>query len=178
MYETLDSIRKNWGWFLALGIFLLLAGILAVGSSVFTTLFTVTFLGALLLIAGIVEVVSSFWAGRWGAFFLTLFSGLLYLVVGALIFWHPAAAAAALTLLMALLFIVLGIAKIVGSLISRFPHWGWVLFSGVISLILGGLILAQWPQSGLWVIGLFVGIDLIFYGWAWILMAFRAKNLP
>lgn len=178
MYNTLDSIRKNWGWFFVFGLFLLLTGILAIGSSVFTTLFTVAFLGVLLLVAGIVKVVYAFWARKWGGFFLQLFSGLLYLVTGALIFSNPAAAATALTLLMSVLFIVSGIAKIIGAIATRFPDWGWIVVSGIISLILGGLILAQWPYSGLWVIGLFVGIDLIFFGWTWVMMALKAKNLP
>ncbi|MCB1114064.1 MAG: HdeD family acid-resistance protein [Chlamydiia bacterium] len=178
MRDTLETIHKNWGWFLASGIFLLVIGILAIGSSVFTTLFTMAFLGALLLIAGAIKTIYAFWAKDWSGFFLQLVGGLLYLFVGALIYWNPAKTAVALTLLMAIVFIISGAAKIIGSLIHRFPDWGWVFFSGLISLVLGGLILSEWPVSGLWIIGLFVGIDLIFYGWAWIIMALKAKNLP
>lgn len=178
MFDSLESVRKNWGWFLASGIGLVLVGLLAIGSSVFTTLFTVSFLGVLLAVAGIIEIVYAFWARRWGGFFVQLVMGVLYTLTGLLILWNPGAAAVALTLLMAIMFIVSGIAKIVGSLMGRFPHWGWVLVSGIISVLLGGLILGEWPYSGLWVIGLFVGIDLIFYGWAWILLALGAKDSP
>lgn len=178
MRDNLEEVRNHWGWFLASGIFLLLIGILALYSSIFTTLFTMAFLGSLLVIAGIVKIVYSFWGRDWGGFFFSLVTGLLYLVIGALVLWHPAKAAIALTLLMAILFVVSGIAKIVGSSFLRFEQWGWVLLSGIISLILGALILSEWPVSGLWVIGLFVGIDLIFLGWTWIILAFSAKRLP
>ncbi len=59
----------------------------------------------------------------------------------------------------------------------RFPHWGWVLFNGIITLILGIIIWRQWPVSGLWVIGLFIGIDLIISGWAWIMLSFAARQM-
>ena len=178
MNDTLEEVRNNRGWFLGLGVLLLLLGILALGSTVFTTLFTVAFLGSLLLVSGIVKVVYSFWARRWGGFFASLVTGLLYLVTGALILWQPGPAAVALTLLIAILFLVSGIAKILGSLTLRFQEWGWVLFSGVVSLVLGGLLIAAWPLSGLWAIGVFVGIDLIVLGWTWIILAMGAKRLP
>lgn len=176
MHDAVETIRKNWGWFLASGIALILIGILAIGSSIFTTLFTVAFLGVILLIAGAIEIVYAFWAHRWGGFFLQLFTGLLYLVTGALLLWHPAAAAIGITLFMALMFIVSGLAKMAGSLVYRFHDWIWIFISGIISVILGAMILAEWPQSGLWIIGLFVGIDLIFHGWAWVLLALGAKK--
>ena len=136
MFDAIESVRKNWGWFLASGIALIIIGLLAIGSSVYTTLFTMSFLGALLAIAGFIGVVYAFWARKWGGFFGQLIMGLLYLLTGALILWNPAAAAVALTLLMAVLFIISGIAKIVGSVTMRFHQWGWVLVSGLISLLL------------------------------------------
>jgi uncharacterized membrane protein HdeD (DUF308 family) len=178
MGDAIEEIRKNWGWFLASGILLLVLGFLALGSTTFTTLFTVSFLGMLCSIAGVVKVIYSFWARKWGGFFASFVTGLLYLVTGALILWRPAEAAAALTLLIAVLFIVSGVAKLLGSIIMRFAEWGWVFFSGLVSLLLGVLLLAEWPVSGLWAIGIFVGIDLIFLGWTWVILAFGAKRLP
>lgn len=177
MYETLKTIKDNWGWFLASGIFLLLMGLFAISSSVYTTLFTTAFLGSILLITGLVGAFYAFWAKDWGGFFLQLITALLYAAVGALLLFRPERAAIALTLLMALTFIVSGLAKVIGSLLHRFTGWGWVLVSGLISLLLGGLILNDWPESGLWVIGLFLGIDLVFYGWTWILMSLKARSL-
>ena len=68
--------------------------------------------------------------------------------------------------------------RIVGSLVERFPHWGWIFAGGVLNLVLGLMIWQQWPVSGFWVIGLFVGIDMIFNGWTWIMLALRLKQLP
>lgn len=178
MRDIVEVIRKDWGWFLAFGIFLVLLGSLAVGSATFTTLFTVTFLGALLLIAGVTKVIHSLWARKSDNFGFSLLTGLLYGVTGGLILWNPATSAIALTLLIATLFIVSGIAKMLGSALIRFSEWGWVFFSGLVSLVLGGLILAEWPVSGLWVIGLFVGIDLIIGGWAWIITSLTARRFP
>lgn len=70
-----------------------------------------------------------------------------------------------------------GLFRIIGSLAYRFPHWGWVLVGGVINLVLGIMIWQQWPEAAFWVIGLFVGIDLIFTGWTWVMLALGIKNL-
>ncbi|MGC8642883.1 MAG: HdeD family acid-resistance protein, partial [Isosphaeraceae bacterium] len=80
--------------------------------------------------------------------------------------------------LLACALMVGGVCRIVGSLVHRFPHWGWICAGGVLNLILGTLIWQQWPLSGFWVIGLFVGIDMIFNGWTWIMLALRLKQLP
>ena len=141
MRDIIEEKRNDWGWFLAFGIFLIVLGFLALGASVFTTLFTVAFLGALLFIAGVGKVIYAFWARKTDNFFLTLIAGIVYVVTGGLILWNPGTAAIALTLLMAMLFIISGVAKMLGSATWRFPYWGWTFFSGVVSLVLGGLIL-------------------------------------
>jgi uncharacterized membrane protein HdeD (DUF308 family) len=110
-----------------------------------------------------------------------LLMGLLYVVVGFLFLNRPVSALEALTLLLACALIVGGIFRIIGSLMYRFPHWGWICMGGVLNLILGLLIWGIWEQSpfqSLWVIGLFVGIDMIFNGCTWIMLALRLKQLP
>ncbi len=172
-----QTFKKNWGWFFALGLFLVVLGVLAAGASVFTTLFSVVLLGVLLLIGGAAKVGYAFWLRRWTGFVPTLLAGILYLVVGGYTVIHPAASAVALTLLLAVLFLISGIFRVVSSLMLRFQDWGWVFLSGLISIALGAMILAEWPGSGLWVLGLFVGIDLIFAGWTWIFLSLGARNL-
>jgi uncharacterized membrane protein HdeD (DUF308 family) len=81
-----------------------------------------------------------------------------------------------LTLIMAIYFMVIGILRIISALAMRFPSWGWVLFSGVITFILGIMIKSQWPATGLWVIGLFIGIDMIFSGWSYVMLSMAAKK--
>ena len=107
-----------------------------------------------------------------------LLMGVLYIVVGLLFLNRPVSALEALTLLLACSLMVSGVFRIVGSLLDRFPHWGWIFFGGVLNLVLGLMIWQQWPVSGFWVIGLFVGIDMIFNGWTWIMLALRLKQLP
>ncbi len=141
------------------------------GASVFTTMLSVVLLGALLVVGGIAKIVYAIWLRRWTGFIPTLLVGILYGVVGTYTLLHPAASAIALTLLIAILFLISGVFRVVSSLMLQFQNWGWVLFSGLISICLGGMILAEWPQSGLWVLGLFVGIDLIFAGWTWIFLS-------
>lgn len=174
----LQELHRHWGWWLALGLILICLGTLALGWSVLVTLVSVIFFGWILLIAGVMEAIQAFRQRRWSGFFLHLLNGILAVVVGLLLLINPGAGALVLTLLLAMFFIVAGIFRIVAALHLRFPTWGWHLVSGCVTLILGILIWAQWPVSGLWVIGLFVGIDLIFSGWSRIMLALAARNLP
>jgi uncharacterized membrane protein HdeD (DUF308 family) len=173
-----DELRKKWGWFLALGIVLIVGGTVAIGMSCLTTVFSVMLLGWLMIVGGILEAVHAFSCKGWGGFFIDLLTGLLYVVVGFMCVANPGATAVALTLLIAMFLIFGGIFRSVVALIMRYPNWGWVLLHGIINLLLGVMIWRQWPLSGLWVIGLFVGIDMIFNGWSLVMLSLAAKNLP
>lgn len=172
------ALRRNWGWLLALGICLLILGIIAVLDSVLTTVVSMVFFGYILIVAGIIEAVQTFRHRDCGHLFLHALNAVLAIVVGALLLWKPLAGAMVMTLLLAMYFCVAGIFRIVVSFSVRVTGWGWTCLSGVVTLILGILIWAQWPVSGLWVIGLFVGIELIVAGWAQIMTAFAARTLP
>jgi uncharacterized membrane protein HdeD (DUF308 family) len=161
----------NWGWFLAFGIVLVLLGIAAVVRSVTATVASMLFFGWLLVFAGVAEFVTAFMVGKWTGFFLHLLAALLFGVTGVLMLMRPVISAEAVTLLMSVFFLCGGLYQLVASLWTHLPGWGWQALSGAIASIMGILIMAQWPVSGLWVIGLFVGIDLILYGSAWIAMA-------
>jgi uncharacterized membrane protein HdeD (DUF308 family) len=178
VYAGLDAVRRNWGWFLVLGIIIVLAGIVAISSAVIATLAGVVILGTLALIGAGAQLVAAIFSRRWGGFFLHVLIGLLYLVMGFLIIQHPLAAAAGLTLLLALAFLVGGLFRIIFALSERFPNWGWVLLNGIITLVLGILIWRHWPEDALWVIGLFIGIDLLFNGWSLVMLGLAAKSLP
>jgi uncharacterized membrane protein HdeD (DUF308 family) len=91
---------------------------------------------------------------------------------------NPGAGALVLTLILAVFFMVAGLFRIMAALTMRFPQWGWLLVSGIVTLLLGLLIWRQWPVSGLWVIGLFIGIDMIFCGWSWVMAALAARRSP
>lgn len=169
------ALRDNWAWFLAFGILLVVLGTMAIGAATLTTFISIFLIGLLLLAGGIAKVVYAFWAKDWGGFFISLLVGLLYAVTGGIFLGKPIQSAAALTLLIGSLFVVSGSFKIVSSIVARFPHWGWLLFSGIISLTLGILVLSEWPQASLWIIGLFVGIDMIIYGWTWVILSISAR---
>ncbi|MDG2304030.1 MAG: HdeD family acid-resistance protein [Candidatus Binatia bacterium] len=174
----LANLKKNWGWYLALGIVLIVLGTIAISSSLLMTIASIVLLGWLMVFGGLAEAIHAFWRKDWGGFFLDLLGGVLYFVVGGMLLANPAASAVALTLIIAMFLIIGGIFRIVAALAGKPPHWGWVLLSGGMSLALGLMIWAEWPVSGLWVIGLFVGIEMLFNGWSLVMLSLSAKNLP
>ena len=174
----LENLRKRWGWFLALGILLIVLGTVALGSSVFMTLATMVFVGWLLIVGGVLEAAHACLCKGWGGFFIDLLTGILYVVVGFMVVANPGSAAVALTLLIAMFLIFGGIFRIVTAAIIRFPNWVWLLLHGAVNLVLGIAIWRQWPLSGLWVIGLFVGIDMLLNGWSLVMLGLAAKRIP
>lgn len=178
----LQKISKNWMPFLFLGLTLVILGFLAIGSSFFVTMLTVALIGVFLMVGGILQLINAFYTGRWSGFLLNVVLGILYMVVGFMLLDAPMLNAITLTFLLASFFIVIGLFRIIGALTTRFPGWGWSLLNGMVTFLLGVLIYKHWPSSGLWVIGLFVGIEMVFAGWYWIMFASglraynRAKN--
>jgi uncharacterized membrane protein HdeD (DUF308 family) len=174
----LEALRGNWFWFVLLGIALIVLGFVALGSVVIASLATAVTIGMLILLGGITETIGAFWCRGWSGFFLHLLAGVLSIVVGLLFIRAPLNALLALTMLVACLLMVGGIFQIVGALTYRFGGWGWALAGGVIDLILGIMIWQEWPASALWVIGLFVGISLVFRGVHWIAIGMTLRKLP
>ena len=122
-----------------------------------------------MLIAGVAEVISAFQIKTWGKFLFWLLLGVLYIVAGFVTFENPLLAAALLTLLLAFSLIASGIMRIVLAFgMKDGAPWIWVALSGAITLLLGLVILSHWPVSGLYILGLFLGIDLVIAGAGWI----------
>jgi len=174
----LDVLRGEWIWFVLLGVALVLLGGVALGSVVVASLAVAVVIGALILVGGVAETLGAFWCRGWSGFFLHLLSGVLSIVVGLLFLKTPAGALEALTLLMAGFLLVGGIFKVVAAASYRFAAWGWPMFSGLIDVALGGLILADWPKSAFWVLGMFLGINLVFRGINWIGLGLALRSLP
>jgi uncharacterized membrane protein HdeD (DUF308 family) len=170
-YDELASLRRQRWLFFALGLASVIVGLLAISFAFIATMTKVIVFGILLLIAGTTEVIHAFMARNGRGFALHLLSAALYLLVGLFMIEDPVRAAAVLTLLLAASFLVGGVLRIIFSLGANFPGWPWVLLNGVVDLVLGALIWSEWPESSLWVIGLFVGIDLLFHGWSWMGLA-------
>lgn len=173
-----EQIKKNRSWFLVLGILLVALGTLALFYTFTTTLVSVIYIGFLLTFSGILEGIKSFKVSEWSSFFLHAFLAILYSVVGIYIILYPAVNAVALTLLLGIFLVVSGMFKIVFSFATKVINKNWILFNGIITLVLGFLILAEWPYSGIWVLGTFLAIDLIFTGWSWIMLSMMVKRLP
>jgi uncharacterized membrane protein HdeD (DUF308 family) len=165
------EIAQYWAWFLAFGLGLFALGIAAVVRSVTATIVSMLFFGWLLVLASGIEIAQAVMVGHWAGLFLHLLAAILFGVAGLTIVARPLIGAEVMTLFMSMFFMVGGLFQLVASVALALPGWGWHAADGLITFVLGVLVLAQWPASGLWVIGLFVGIDLIFYGCAWIALA-------
>jgi uncharacterized membrane protein HdeD (DUF308 family) len=175
--HELEVIQGNWGWVLGLGIVLIVVGTAAIAAPWVASVASAVAVGVLLLMGGSAQLVGAFWTRDWSGFFLSLLIGVVYAVLGLMFLRAPGDALLVLTLLLACGLMVGGLFRIIGTLMYRFPHWGWPLVGGIINLLLGVYIYSFWPIDSLIVIGLFVGIDLIFTGWTWVMLAFAIKNL-
>jgi uncharacterized membrane protein HdeD (DUF308 family) len=172
----IEEVRAHRTWFLCLGVALIIIGTIAIGSAELMTMVSVILLGWLLIFAGLFEVVHGFARRAWGGFFINLMGGLLYAVTGLLMVSHPGIAAVTLTLMIAMVLIVAGTFRIFVAFTTPIHHRGWLILNGVISLFLGFCIMSSWPVSGLWVIGLFIGIDMIFDGWTEVMLAWSSGS--
>jgi uncharacterized membrane protein HdeD (DUF308 family) len=171
------EIAHYWGWFLALGICVVILGIAAIVRSMVATVASMLFFGWLLVLAAGIEIAQAVLVGHWAGFFQHLLAAILFGIVGLLLVMRPLKSAEVLTLFIGLFFLVGGLFQIIAPIAVALPGWGWQVADGLITLLLGVLVLAEWPASGLWVIGLFIGIDLIFYGGAWIALALGLRNM-
>jgi uncharacterized membrane protein HdeD (DUF308 family) len=145
---------------------------------VVSTLATVTVLGALILVAGAAEAVGAFWCREWSGFFLAVLSGTLGVVIGLMLLANPIRGGITLTILLASFLFVGGIFRAVAALAHRVEGWVWLLASGVIDIALGVLIWRELPASGLTIIGLLVGISILFRGVWWLMLGFALRRIP
>jgi uncharacterized membrane protein HdeD (DUF308 family) len=174
--DELATRRRLWWQILILGLVSIVIGILAISSTFVATMASVVVFGVLLMIAGFSEVIHALMVRSGKGFALHLLAAALYLIVGLVMLEDPVRAATVLTLLIAASFFVGGLLRILFSVVLRFPAWPWVLLHGVIDMFLGVVILSGWPESSLWVIGLFVGIDLLFHGLSWVTLGLALRN--
>jgi len=176
--EGVRALRAKWGWIVALGIIFMIAGVIALGSVVMSTVTSVLIIGIMMVMAGVAEIITAFSVKDWGRFAIWVLLGLLYVAAGILCFYRPFEAAAIITLM-------LGIALIIGGVVRGFlawsvreagKPWGWVAVSALITLLLGLMIVAKWPYSSAYTLGIFLGIDLIFIGSGWITIGLALKK--
>ncbi|MCP8939036.1 HdeD family acid-resistance protein [Alsobacter sp. SYSU M60028] len=173
----IGTLRAKWGWLVALGVLMALCGLFALGNAVLATFTVVIFAGAAMIVSGIGEIIHGFAVKTWSKFFLWVLVGLLYVVAGIVTVSMPLVSAVVLTLFVGAALIASGIVHIVLAFqMKEGAPWGWVALSGVVTLLLGVMILAGWPVSGLTVLGVFLGIDLLFTGASWIAVGLALRK--
>lgn len=173
-----DTVRDNWGWFLALGIVFVIGGLFAIALPLVSSLAVGVFLAVILAIAGVVQIVHAFRIKAWGGFLLELLLGIAVLLGGIAMYVLPVFAALAITIVVAASFLAKGVFQILLAFRLR-PRdgWGWILAAGIVALVVGVAILAQYPFSGLWVPGVLAGVSLIFTGWSYVALGLGARQL-
>ncbi|MFB2562249.1 HdeD family acid-resistance protein [Rhizobium sp. IMFF44] len=171
MVDILDEVppsamRDKWGWFVGLGILLLICGGIALGNLFIATVASVYYVGMLMLIGGIVHLAHAFQVRSWEHILFWVLSGLLYTVAGILAFANPLLASEALTLFLAIALLIAGTFRVwVGRKLKPERGWIWIVISGLATAVAGIAIAVGWPANSLWILGLFLAFDLIFQGW-------------
>jgi uncharacterized membrane protein HdeD (DUF308 family) len=172
------QVASKWGWFVALGLVLILAGVFALGDVVAVTLVSVIFIGAMLLVGGIFQIVQAFMTKQWSGFLLNLFVGLLYVIGGFLIMQEPVHGSFIITLLLLAAILMGGITRIMIALRHReLSGWWLMLLGGIISVILAIILYASLPWSGLWVLGTLIAIELLIHGFTWLQVGLSLRQL-
>lgn len=176
--DGVRALRAKWGWIVALGVIFMIAGVIALGSVMMATLSAIYVIGIMMIMAGVTEIITAFNVKDWGKFALWMLLGLLYVAAGIICFFRPFEAVAIVTLM-------LGFALIIGGVVRGFlawsvreagKPWGWVALSALITLLLGLIIVAKWPYSSAYTLGIFLGVDLIFIGSSWLMIGLALKK--
>ncbi|HET9539825.1 MAG TPA: DUF308 domain-containing protein [Candidatus Limnocylindria bacterium] len=176
-HPLFGELSRHWGWLLAVGILSVILGTIGLGMTWMLTLVSVVYFGVLLIVIGVAQLLQTFKAAGWRSTFLQLLIGLLYLAAGIMVVSRPLLASLTLTWALGFALIVVGVMRIVVGVQHRGTSgWGADLVGGIITLLLGLLILAKWPSDALWVIGLFLAIELIVNGYTQILVALAARR--
>jgi uncharacterized membrane protein HdeD (DUF308 family) len=173
-----EMLRRTWGGFVAFGVIIVLLGLLGLAFTGVFTLGIVALLGWVFAISGAVEIVHAVVRKGWAGFWVDLVSGLLTLGAGVMIILQPVAAVAVLTVLIGIVFVIGGIFRLWAGAAIRTPYGTWVVLHGIVSALLGVMILAEWPFSSVWVIGTLVSIDLLFNGARMIALGLAARKWP
>ncbi|MBY8915254.1 DUF308 domain-containing protein [Nitratireductor sp. L1-7-SE] len=172
-----ESVHASWGWLALLGAISLVGGILAIANPFAATMTAAILAAWTFVLFGVLQIVQAFRVRGWGGFLWALLLGLLTLAVGISIIAKPAAGIISLTILVAIMFLVLGVVKVMYAFAFRpLSGWGWVLFSGIVSLLLGVMILADMPWAAATILGILLAVELLSNGVFLLLIAFGLRG--
>ena len=174
-----EVIHDHWLMFLIQGVILAALGLLAIGAPFLATVVVVKLAGWLFLIGGVVGLASLFTGRGVPGSFWSFLSAIVSILAGIYILYRPLSGMLSLTLVLAAFFFAQGITQIFASLSHRrvLKSWGWVLLSGIVDLILGGIIMSGWPETSAWVLGILVGVNLFMFGVALVMTAFASRDV-
>ena len=174
------AVRKHWRALLIEGVLLVILGLAAIIIPSVASIAVTVLIGGLFLIGGLVELALLIWTQRTPGFWWSLLSAVLAAGIGIIMLARPVQGTLTLTLLLSAYFAAEGVVTIMYALLHRrepATRWGWLIASGILDLVVGGLIIAALPGSALWAVGLLVGIDLMFGGFALIRMALAGRKI-
>ena len=179
MAETvLENVKKASGWSIALGILMIVAGIIAIFSPLAAGIVAVYIVAWTAIFNGVMQLVFGFRAHTGGRMLLEVLLGLLYVAAGFYILMHPVPGLLAFTAVIASLLLIYGVFALVLSFQIR-PRkgWGWVLFDGIVTILLGCLIWAHWPAESLWLVGTLLGISFISSGVTRLMLSMAVRRV-
>jgi uncharacterized membrane protein HdeD (DUF308 family) len=156
----------------------LFCGTLALAFPFVASLVAISALSIILMVAGVATLVGSFWTGKWSGFLVHALVGILYLAAGFVVSERPLLSILLVTVYVAVSFMVMGIFRIMAAMVLRFPQWGWMVLNGCVTFLVGLVIYRHLPLDAVWVIGLLVGLEMIFSGWTWIMLSMEIKRIP
>ena len=177
MDDLTKALHNTWRWLFSLGATTLALGIFAIIVPHIATLdFEVT-IGVVFVLIGVVHALHSFWAQEWGGFLFEIFGGVLYLLIGLTLLANPGAGVLMLAVLLAILLMMQGVIQLALSFELRpVSSWRWMFTSGIVAMLFGVLMWAPWPSTGgFWLMGLFIGISLLFTGWSMVILALSTR---
>ena len=168
-----QNVSPSWKWILGLGILFVILGSIGLSMAIGLTIISMLFFAALLIIAGISHIFEVFKDREWKGMIWHAFIAILYIIGGCVVAYDPILASSFVTAILAGILIILGATRIIMAIALRHSSgWGWLLLAGLAAIVLGVLIMMQWPFSALWVIGMFIAIELLITGWTYIFIAF------
>ena len=175
--DLIEPLRKNWGWFLLLGILLIVLGTIAAAYAYAATLVSVLVLGWLMFCSGIIEAIHAFQDHGRSHVLIHVTGATLGIMIGLLIITHPVAGALGWTLLFASFLTVIGLFRIIAAVSLRYRSWGWGVLDGIVALGLGVLLWIGLPAVSLWFMGIALGVSLMFRGWSTVMFAYAIRNI-
>jgi uncharacterized membrane protein HdeD (DUF308 family) len=179
MEDNVSEVKASWGWFVALGVGLIIAGLVASANLFLSTLLSVIYIAGMMLAGAVMQVIHAFSVNRWKHKTVSALSAILYGIAGGFLLYDPVLSALNVTLIIGAFMIAAGVVRIgIGFRERANSGWGWIVASGIVSVAAGLMMTATWPAIGLWFLGLMLAVDLVVQGWGFLAfgVALRAKK--